>query len=130
MKPEIKARWVAALRDTEKYQKTMGALHSNKDGGFCCLGVLCDLYLQDHGKEWASFDGASAYAFPRKDGWEYAVLPVEVQEWAGLREHNKAFAHNPRVWSSRNRYESLATWNDDMGLSLPEIANLIEESDL
>lgn len=59
MDKAIKARWVAALR-SGKYPQTEHSLHrvvpmpnalysENSDDpvGFCCLGVLCDLYVQD-----------------------------------------------------------------------------------
>lgn len=79
MNPEIKARWVTALRSGE-YQQTKNNLRDAK--GFCCLGVLCDLYAKEH----------------RIDGWDTHTLgetadgePTgeelpgnEVCEWAGL----------------------------------------------
>lgn len=41
MNPEIKAKWVEALR-SGRYEQTSGRL---KDGdAFCCIGVLCDVY--------------------------------------------------------------------------------------
>ena len=40
MKPELKARWLAKLRDPET-KKTQGWLKDNK--GQCCLGVLCEV---------------------------------------------------------------------------------------
>jgi len=43
MVPEIKAQWVAALRSGE-YVK--GRNHLQKDGKFCCLGVLCELAVK------------------------------------------------------------------------------------
>lgn len=39
--PEIKAKWVAALRSGE-YQQCTGAL-TNGVGGYCCLGVLREI---------------------------------------------------------------------------------------
>ena len=41
MNPELKAKWVEALR-SGKYTQARGALH-RKDGSYCCLGVLCSL---------------------------------------------------------------------------------------
>lgn len=41
MEPELKAKWVAALR-SGKYQQTTGQLRNEK--GFCCLGVLLDVW--------------------------------------------------------------------------------------
>lgn len=38
MNPELKAKWVAALRSGE-YRQVSGRLR--KGDGFCCLGVLC-----------------------------------------------------------------------------------------
>ena len=37
-------RWVKALR-SGKYKQTHNVLQDNK--GFCCLGVLCDLYKKN-----------------------------------------------------------------------------------
>ena len=38
MTPELKAKWLAALRSGEYVQ---GTGHFEKDRKFCCLGVLC-----------------------------------------------------------------------------------------
>jgi len=43
MKLEVKKLWIEALR-SGKYEQGRGAL--NKDGKFCCLGVLCDLAVK------------------------------------------------------------------------------------
>jgi hypothetical protein len=45
MTPELKSKWLAALR-SGKYEQGHGALNSN--GKMCCLGVLCDVA----GYEW------------------------------------------------------------------------------
>jgi hypothetical protein len=45
MNEEIKARWVAALRNPEA--KQIRGYLGNPDGGRCCLGVLCDLAVED-----------------------------------------------------------------------------------
>jgi len=44
LKPEIKERWLEALR-SGKYKQTTGYLRD--DDGFCCLGVLCDVVKND-----------------------------------------------------------------------------------
>ena len=49
MNPEIKAKWVAALRSGE-YKQGRGQLRS--EDLFCCLGVLCDLHAKETGSEW------------------------------------------------------------------------------
>lgn len=40
MNPELKAKWVEALRSGE-YQQ--GVMYLKRDGCFCCLGVLCEV---------------------------------------------------------------------------------------
>src|ERR1700722_17051899 len=50
MKPEYKAKWVAALR-SGKYKQGRAALH-NVSGGMCCLGVLCDIVKDEVGGQW------------------------------------------------------------------------------
>lgn len=45
LKPEIKAKWLAALRSGE-YKQTQGTLHYRDRQGndsYCCLGVLCEI---------------------------------------------------------------------------------------
>ncbi len=46
MTPELKDKWLNALRGTD-YQQGTGTLRSNNNK-FCCLGVLCDVV----GYEW------------------------------------------------------------------------------
>lgn len=41
LSPELKIKWVSALR-SGRYEQTKGLLRS-ATGGFCCLGVLCDV---------------------------------------------------------------------------------------
>lgn len=48
MNPEVKQKWVRALRSGE-YNQTQGALQDRK--GFCCLGVLCDISGLGHWDE-------------------------------------------------------------------------------
>ena len=46
MKQEIKEKWVSALRSGEYKQGKEGLRIYNE---FCCLGVLCDLYIKETG---------------------------------------------------------------------------------
>jgi hypothetical protein len=90
MNPGIRARWTAALRSGD-YKQTTGALRrlpeqvtlSGREG-YCCLGVLTDLWLKDGGDE----------MIPAKCGcgdhlvsvWDEGtgVLSDPVVQWAGL----------------------------------------------
>lgn len=117
MKPEIKARWVAALR-SGKYEQAYGALRRNV--GFCCLGVLCDVASEDQIGKWEPSHMEvqrvqKIYQFnchnkQSSDG----LLPGPVMEWAGLS------CPSPVVEAS-----TLVGHNDE-GESFSEIADLIE----
>ena len=108
MNPRIKAMWIEALCSGE-YKQAKDALHPAD--GFCCLGVLCDLYIRERCINWA---GSEWRGIMR--GHEDENLPPEVQEWAGLAD---AETENPDPLG-------LSMKNDD-GVPFSEIATLIEE---
>lgn len=108
MKPEIKARWVAALRSGD-YKQGTGDLR--KGNSFCCLGVLCQIFSVETGTKWHS-DGVVFNMLG-----EDVILPREVSEWAGIQR-----SYNPELSNG----ETLTTINDDMGWSFEQIANAIE----
>jgi hypothetical protein len=71
MNPEVKARWVAALR-SGKYAQGVSYLRSQHGPRFCCLGVLCDLY------DPSKWDGV------RYDRYALVRPPISVMSWSGL----------------------------------------------
>lgn len=80
MDPIVKAAWVEALRSDE-YARTHATLHFG--GGFCCLGVLCELHRRELGGEWEEYpNGQGRKRYMGAGG----RLPVEVQAWAGLMD--------------------------------------------
>jgi hypothetical protein len=125
MNPEIRARWVAALRSGEIPQAS-GIL---RDGDArCCLGVLCDLAVADGvipEAAWESREGIWLY------GRESQTLPASVSQWAGIEG---TFEHNPVVFVEDDdapgvpvtvNERSLAELNDG-GWTFPQIAGAIE----
>ena len=112
MNPEIKARWVAALRGGE-YTQGKSSLR-NKYDELCCLGVLCDLAGKDGLGEWTTQEGSVHLFF---DGC-YLALPQSVVDWAGLD------SHNPTIYTTEEGVE-LSDYNDG-GLSFAALADLIE----
>jgi hypothetical protein len=82
MKPEIAAKWVDALR-SGKYGQAAGRLRAGASG-FCCLGVLCDLYSEEH----ASFGGKACWADDDTFLGKQDHLPKDVSEWAGMHSAN------------------------------------------
>jgi hypothetical protein len=110
MNPQIKQKWVDALR-SGKYQQTQNRLHD--ENGFCCLGVLCDLYRKENQLEWEPSIYTNAYMFQNM----VAALPLSVIEWSGVE------GYNPLV---NDEIGTLSGLNDN-GSAFIEIADLIEE---
>lgn len=105
MNPEIKQRWIDALRSGE-YNQDKHSLKTPK--GFCCLGVLTDLYLKEKNKDW-EFPGSGIYKFKGHEG----SLHNEVIDWCDF--------------PSGGREESLAYMNDVKEKTFQEIADYIEK---
>lgn len=108
MKPKIKAKWVAALRSGE-YRQWRGDLRGY--GGFCCLGVLCDVHAKETGLSWWR-QGIDSSAYMGETG----ILPDRVCVWAGLDSCDPIMGD----------YKA-AAWNDDLGANFDQIADLIEK---
>lgn len=118
MNPEIRARWAAALR-SGKYPQTHGRLRDG--GGFCCLGVLCELAVAD-GTLAPADETAGMY---RYDG-EPAVLPDAVLEWAGLRDDDPYVTADLGEEEGGRQVVNLAGLNDDYLWGFSRIAGVIE----
>jgi hypothetical protein len=117
MDPEIKAKWLKALR-SNRYKQTVGTLRRTKVGkqgepvGYCCLGVLCNV-----------IDSGAGTWTHRVDG----------DEWEGVMAyHGTAEYIIPSVAESvglpRTIQDKLAGFNDDAGLDFKEIADWVEEN--
>lgn len=133
MKKEIKDRWLPKLRDPNTIQAT-GILHDTSTGGFCCLGVLCEVAVEDGIIEKRDLgDEGVYYGTPEefeKCTAKADLLPASVVDWAGLD------GDNPRVDVVDDEYccdecvnisnKSLAEINDNY-TPFSEIADLIED---
>lgn len=111
MNPEVKAKWVAALRSGE-YKQGFHALR--KQDSFCCLGVLCNLHAQ------ANPDFAATQFDPRRyDG--SSIWPSDtVLRWAGIDLSSELCVSIAGV------SDALAAHNDGCR-TFAEIADAIEE---
>lgn len=116
MNPEIKARWVAALRSGE-YKQTFGVLKNSQ--GHCCLGVLCDLYAKERGmRTWSVRDLGGSSGVDEEPAFE-------VRKWAGLDRSD------PKLLLPDGVEATAATLNDGRGKDIrnhtfAEIADAIE----
>lgn len=108
MNPDVKAKWVSALRSGE-YKQARRELKSETNR-FCCLGVLCDLHSKTTGDLWS--DGGAYLG-------ENALLPEKVRAWAGLGSRYGGAV------SISSTCKALTTHND-CGLSFEKIADAIE----
>lgn len=98
-------KWVAALK-SGKYKQTTGAL--KKKGGYCCLGVACELYRKEHKDEaWRknSFMGHDM------------ALPEAVRDWLGLNSNT----------GTNGADDKLTVLNDDRRWKFSSIAKFIEK---
>lgn len=128
MNPEVKQKWIDALR-SGKYEQGSEKLRSVT--GYCCLGVLCDIYAQEHNTQW-EFRGDEEINPQSQDYWYFGdqseFLPESVMNWAELKTPNP----NVRVDVEDNEDEDNWYYTDelsninDSGYSFNGIANLIE----
>lgn len=74
--------WIDALRSGE-YEQGSGALQT-RDGKFCCLGVLCDVYRKETG-DGAWVNDVDSKPFKTDNGmYGGAYPPVRVYVWLGV----------------------------------------------
>lgn len=112
MDKQIKECWIAAL-ESGVYPKGKSAL-MNDIGGFCCLGVLCDLYAKEHDAGWTS-DGFGLTIEGTTKGPD-SLVPDEVRAWAGIKdEETEIHAFLPK---------SLAVLNDSTDTFEPVIERI------
>ena len=121
MNPQVKEKWVNALR-SGNYKQTTGNLYES-EVGYCCLGVLTDLYLKEKGLEWDTNAGMSG---TNMSGWmcfdsEYEFLPESVRDWAGLEDNCGTYEDDV----IEGGFICLSGINDN-GASFIELADVIE----
>ena len=132
LKPEVKKAWQAALRSGE-YKQDRSVLRSNN--GWCCLGVLADLYIKENKNAYWKREVTKTYllfAPPLQARDIETYLPQVVYDWAGKATGKEEFnvCCGPRVSipdNERNPFPSLAALNDSQEYDFNQIADLIEE---
>lgn len=117
MNTDVKVKWKAALTSGE-YEKGVGNLRTSTNK-FCCLGVLCDIYIKETGNgRW--IDSDLGYVFVDSKEHSSGGFPTnEVVEWAGLD------GEIPYVFNDNGDEEHLHYLNDE-GMSFVEIAKKID----
>lgn len=129
MNPEAKALWIDALLNGKR-QQGRGAL--NRDGKFCCLGVLCDILVEQLGLDvkTGGADGCPDGDCTTCNSVRYynnnsSYLPGVVAEFAGIDYQGK-IPGPIEVKGVVYQHYTLAELNDD-GWTFEQIAEVIKE---
>ena len=121
MKKKIADMWVKALRSGKFKQGTdaLCLLNDSKKPQYCCLGVLCEIYNQEHKiKLKTNTVVTSGVGKIRSYNDSTDVPPLKVQRWAGLRTETGEITGSNGV--------GLVPLNDN-GSSFKKIAKVIQE---
>lgn len=116
----IKKKWCDSLR-SEEYKQGTGLLRDHQNR-FCCLGVLCDIYIKETGKlEWTNLH-ENFFLSPDKKIiiGNSALPPDQIKKWAGFSDLKW---HSGEILAN---VETLVILND-RGDSFKEIADVIEK---
>jgi hypothetical protein len=154
MRKDVAEKWVAALR-SDKYEQGTSALctliphfeSEEIDEQFCCLGVLCQIVMDDPEflAAYPTYDeqrvegGVVNYRAYGADEFESAheFLPASVQVWAGMNSNDGNFtvadpdADDMVVHSGFDHDDNTIRFQlshlNDTGTSFEDIACLIEK---
>lgn len=116
MNSQIKQKWIDALKSGE-YQQTSG--HLRTEQGYCCLGVLCNIYAEAKNNDEVQLNLWNKYDDHYEILGEGLILPGEVRKWAGLSD-------NDVFYYDEGESVYLASLNDS-GMSFNQIAQVIED---
>lgn len=118
MDPAIGREWVSDLRDPNRMQGT-GCLRDG-EGRQCCLDVLNEQFVRKGGTQPPVLNHG-VYEYFTDDGEiERSYLLPAVVDWAGLGDNDPLINYG-------GSFRSLSELNDNLLLSFPQIADLIEE---
>lgn len=135
MNEQIKARWLEKLRSGD-YKQTPGQLGFVDDIGqesYCCLGVLCEIAVED-GIVTRQVDRGGSIYYSDTNPTEASeaqmhVLTEGVVEWSGVDSSNPeldTIGFNVEVDDEERTYASLSELNDYAGYNFSAIADFIE----
>src|SRR5262249_13225214 len=116
MNPEIRERWVAALR-SGKWRQGREALQDAR-GRLCCLGVLCEIAVEDGVIPAPEESELGTWLY----GEDFEHLRPSVRDWAGLSSEDPVAPGNPWALAILNDVGD----GDDVPWSFARIADLIE----
>lgn len=136
MDKHVKTKWIKALRSGD-YKQTKATLRDTE--GFCCLGVLCDIYHKEIGNgKWVDWDigGSKRQHFNINDidgkllQKGVGVPPLDVIRWCTLSGNNpivKTSVMSPIPDRGIIVRDTTIAGLNDGGKTFLEIADIIEE---
>lgn len=106
MEPELKKKWVDALRSGE-YKQGRTYLRRRKDNTFCCLGVLCEVAGISKSLRTPDVDG---YAYQLTD--TYSDTTSIPDDFLGVprRERNVLISMNDGIGGPCKSFEEIANY--------------------
>lgn len=113
-------RWVEVLKSGE-YKQAEAFLHTTQENRFCCLGVACELFMQENPdllkRELFEDENAFSYYVDTVSGEAHNdVLPEVVQHWLGLGSPSGMYGYSGNSLTNAN----------DTGATFEQIAEIIE----
>lgn len=108
MKRDIADKWIQALL-SGKYKQGTNYLRT-VDNRFCCLGVLCELAIQEgiipQAKLNHYYNNDVGYTY--QDNYK-SVLPDEVMKWAGMKNYNGEISDSQTLSSDNDNGDDFKT---------------------
>lgn len=117
--------WTEALRSGRFKQ---GKSYLNRDGECCCLGVACEVFLENGGQMQTKIENGIKY-YSYEDGiGQYEVLPKKVRDWLGISDSSGLLVEPVKVETSTYQKSTyyLTQLNDDDDYTFSQIADVIE----
>lgn len=131
MKRQLFNDWIAALR-SGKYHQAHGTLRDN-NGGYCCLGVLCNVAgleeIEHYGDDDEVIDVEFVYQTTDTVSIGTECLPTAFAMDLGIEEAGNQIGVDPNSSKDEGRKLALAYMNDH-GKTFAEIADILEQNPL
>lgn len=113
MNPELKAKWIEALRSGKYLQgeRRLRTLTSGKPDTYCCLGVLGDIFDPSKWVPHAEDEGRMAYEHPMSG----SMLSNDTCEATGIAnvKWRLAAMNDGSDGIAKHSFEEIATWIEE-----------------
>lgn len=119
MNADIKRLWIERLR-SGRDQQGIGSL--NRGNKLCCLGVLCEIAVEQ-GVFPTPLDQGGLKFYGEGTDLNCSMLPKPVQQWSGVTSHGY---YGERTNADGWLHRDALTSDNDSGKTFAQIADIIE----